>query len=197
MATDFESTGAPRHAAGSINVSAAMGGSASELFVFRNPFLFPLRLQVSPSPPTSHHTHTSPTRTLAPRVCPAGSLGRLRLYKGTACLSASSSPARAARSAQLLARRCDAQVELSASGSKTDINDGISLLLAASHVDVPAESNLEVPCALRLTPTPPLPHPPTPPAHPNPPLPSRPPSSPLYPAICTGPGADMLPASLE
>lgn len=38
----------PVGVAGSIQVSAPMGGSASELFVFRNPFLFPLRLQVRP-----------------------------------------------------------------------------------------------------------------------------------------------------
>ena len=39
--------------AATLKVSAALGGSASELFVFQNPFLFPLRLQVALKDPTN------------------------------------------------------------------------------------------------------------------------------------------------
>lgn len=36
-----------------VEVSAALGGSASELFTFQNPFLFPLRLHVDLRDPLS------------------------------------------------------------------------------------------------------------------------------------------------
>ena len=44
---------APVGIAATVKVSASLGGSASELFVFQNPFLFPLRLRVELKDPTN------------------------------------------------------------------------------------------------------------------------------------------------